>query len=648
MMNRKLTTKLKMIPKSAGVYLMKDKVGRVIYVGKAKELNKRVRSYFRDNLTEIKTKRLVEHIADIDWLLTDTELEALMLETNLIKKYRPRYNILMKDDKNYVYIKITKEDFPRVYLVRKVIKDGARYFGPYTNSLIVKKVLRSLNRIFPFYTYKNKSGVAPMDSQAGKELFYKRAKSVWGDLTDQNVYHQMISDLVRFLKGQTKSVAKLFKEEMKRASAEKNFEVAAVLRDRIRDINQMTESQRVVSTKKEDVDVIGVHGENKEWVVSLLAIREGKLIDIKNVLMKGEKVKDGQSLLDYFMVDYYQRTTDFPRSIYIGGKIEDEELIGRFVDQQAEGKIKILQPQRGDKRKLVELANKNARIEFLRRRSLKTFAKKDGESLVELIEVLKAGGLKVGDEYIKTGSFKIEAYDISNLGDTGVVGGMIVWEIKSKIQKAKIKTTTQNSNPTAEESQSDDIEHVKKWKGGFNKKLYKRFEIKSFQGQDDFAAMKEVLGRRFKHQEKGWSWPNLVLIDGGKGQLGVVMRILAEIDVSVPVIGLTKKEEEVWIGEWVGDDVKYLNIKIDKDSLASLLLQAIRDEVHRFAISYQKIVRKKQIRKSILDDIEGLGPKKKRQLLKEFGSVRGIIEAGEEKVAAVVGSKLANKIMELI
>jgi len=648
MMNRKLTTKLKMIPKSAGVYLMKDKVGRVIYVGKAKELNKRVRSYFRDNLTEIKTKRLVEHIADIDWLLTDTELEALMLETNLIKKYRPRYNILMKDDKNYVYIKITKEDFPRVYLVRKVIKDGARYFGPYTNSLIVKKVLRSLNRIFPFYTYKNKSGVAPMDSQAGKELFYKRAKSVWGDLTDQNVYHQMISDLVRFLKGQTKSVAKLFKEEMKRASAEKNFEVAAVLRDRIRDINQMTESQRVVSTKKEDVDVIGVHGENKEWVVSLLAIREGKLIDIKNVLMKGEKVKDGQSLLDYFMVDYYQRTTDFPRSIYIGGKIEDEELIGRFVDQQAEGKIKILQPQRGDKRKLVELANKNARIEFLRRRSLKTFAKKDGESLVELIEVLKAGGLKVGDEYIKTGSFKIEAYDISNLGDTGVVGGMIVWEIKSKIQKAKIKTTTQNSNPTAEESQSDDIEHVKKWKGGFNKKLYKRFEIKSFQGQDDFAAMKEVLGRRFKHQEKGWSWPNLVLIDGGKGQLGVVMRILAEIDVSVPVIGLTKKEEEVWIGEWVGDDVKYLNIKIDKDSLASLLLQAIRDEVHRFAISYQKIVRKKQVRKSILDDIEGLGPKKKRQLLKEFGSVRGIIEAGEEKVAAVVGSKLANKIMELI
>jgi len=648
MMNRKLTTKLKMIPKSAGVYLMKDKVGRVIYVGKAKELNKRVRSYFRDNLTEIKTKRLVEHIADIDWLLTDTELEALMLETNLIKKYRPRYNILMKDDKNYVYIKITKEDFPRVYLVRKVIKDGARYFGPYTNSLIVKKVLRSLNRIFPFYTYKNKSGVAPMDSQAGKELFYKRAKSVWGDLTDQNVYHQMISDLVRFLKGQTKSVAKLFKEEMKRASAEKNFEVAAVLRDRIRDINQMTESQRVVSTKKEDVDVIGVHGENKEWVVSLLAIREGKLIDIKNVLMKGEKVKDGQSLLDYFMVDYYQRTTDFPRSIYIGGEIEDEELIGRFVDQQAEGKIKILQPQRGDKRKLVELANKNARIEFLRRRSLKTFAKKDGESLVELIEVLKAGGLKVGDEYIKTGSFKIEAYDISNLGDTGVVGGMIVWEIKSKIQKAKIKTTTQNSNPTAEESQSDDIEHVKKWKGGFNKKLYKRFEIKSFQGQDDFAAMKEVLGRRFKHQEKGWSWPNLVLIDGGKGQLGVVMRILAEIDVSVPVIGLTKKEEEVWIGEWVGDDVKYLNIKIDKDSLASLLLQAIRDEVHRFAISYQKIVRKKQIRKSILDDIEGLGPKKKRQLLKEFGSVRGIIEAGEEKVAAVVGSKLANKIMELI
>lgn len=654
-MNKKLSAKLKIIPKSAGVYLMKDQTGRVIYVGKAKELNKRVRSYFRANVDEIKTRRLVENIADIDWLLTDSELEALMLETNLIKKYRPRYNILMKDDKNYVYIKITKEGFPRVYLVRKVIKDGAKYFGPYTNSLVVKKVLRSLNRIFPFYTYKNKSGIAPMDSQAGKELFHKRAKSAWGDLTEPQVYNQMIIDLVKFLRGQTKSVTRLFKKEMKRAAEEKNFETAAILRDRIVDINKMTESQRVVSTSKDDIDVLGYYGEDKEWVVSLLSIREGKLIDIKNVLMKGRNLHKGESLLKYFMVDYYQRTTDFPREIYISDQISDKTLIDRFINQQVKNKVKIIQPQRGNKRKLIDLAVKNARIEWMRRRSLKTFARKDGESLVELIDLLKASGVIFDEKFHETGVFRIEGYDISNLGDSGVVGAMVVWELKLKSQNSNVKNTKIGSKRNAKERSLTKMDLIKKGIGGFNKKLYKRFEIKSFRGQDDFAAMSEVLKRRFSHQEKGWIWPNLVLIDGGKGQLGAVLRIMAKKKVDVPVIGLAKREEEVWLGklkinkseELHLGDIVFWKIDLDKDSLASLLLQSIRDEVHRFAVSYQKIVRKKQARKSVLDDITGLGPKKKKKLLQEFGSVRGMVEAGERKVALVVGKKLAREIFEL-
>jgi len=652
MLDKKLATKLKLIPRSAGVYLMKNQFDRIIYVGKAKQLHKRVRSYFNRKIDDPKTRQLVKNIVDIDWFLTDSELEALMLETNLIKKYRPRYNILMKDDKNYVYIKITKEKFPRVFLVRQIGRDGAKYFGPYTNSFTVKKVLRSLNRIFPFFTYESSSGISPMNSQAGKELFYKRAKSVWGDLSDPSVYQAMIADLIHFLKGQTSSVIKLFRHEMGQAAAERNFEGAAILRDRVRDIEAMTESQRVVSSKREDVDVIGVYGEDKEWVVSLAVVREGKLIDLKNVMMAGERLPDGRELIDYFMVDYYQRTMDWPRRIYLPTQLADEKLLRDWLTTRKGGTIDIVYPQKGDKKKLINLVEKNARMEWLRRRSLKTYARKDGVSWWELSEVLLGKNIKLIELNRPVPlAYRIEAYDISNLGETGVVGGMVVWELKT------VQANQPKDQPEAGQlSEEDKVKLIKKGKGSFNKKLYKRFEIKSFRGQDDFAAMNEMLGRRFKHQDKDWVWPDLVLIDGGKGQLGTVLKILHQMSVDVPVIGLAKKEEEVWVGKLrtrsekvqTNEDIEYSKLILDKSSLASLLLQGIRDEVHRFAVSYQRVVRQKAVRRSVLDEVDGLGPKKKKILLQKFGSLGGVREAGEKKVAEVVGNKLAKKIFEMV
>ncbi len=643
----KIEVLIKSLPKSPGVYLMKSDDGKVIYVGKAVNLSNRVRSYFNRELTEIKTVRLVEKIEDIEWMVTETELEALMLETTLIKKYRPKYNILMKDDKNYVYIKITDEMYPRVLVVRSVQKGKDSYFGPYTNGLTVKKVLRSLNRIFPFYTYQNKSGVAPMNSVAGAELFVKRSQTAWGDVSNEDVYKKMIDDLKKFLRGNSSGVVKLFKGTMERASEEKNYEQAAILRDRIRDIDQITEGQRVVSTKKDNIDVIGLFGEAKKWIVSLIVVRSGKMIDVKNVEVSGSKDNDKKEVLARFVIDYYERSQDIPKVVYLSEELEQKDLLLEYVTKTIGQKIKFVFPQKGDKKKMVGLAEKNAKMEYLRKKSIISFARNEGLGIVDLLSHLHKLDW---DEYRfdEVGDvFRIEGYDISNLGDTGVVGALVVWELVS--QKSKVKSQKGKKKKTKEDNKKEEI---KKWKGKFNKSLYKRFEIKTTVGQDDFGAMKEVFERRFaneKKSKKNWVYPNLILVDGGKGQLGVVLRVLKDLDIEVPVISLAKREEEIWVGRKSEDiGYEYEMLEIDKSELSNLLMQNIRNEVHRFAVSYQRIVRKKGVRKSILDQVEGLGPKTKKKLLKEFGSVKGIVEAGKEKVSEYVGKKLTTEIFKLL
>ena len=686
--NSKIESRLKTLPKSPGVYIMKDEQGEPIYVGKALDLSKRVRSYFYREQTDIKTIRLVEKIDDIQWLVTDTELEALMLETTLIKKYRPKYNILMKDDKNYIYIKITNDYFPRVITVRRVQKDGASYFGPYTNGLKVNKILRSINRIFPFFTYQNSSGVSPMDSVAGKELFQKRSQTAWGDLSVRGVYVEMISDLKKFLRGNAHHVIDIFKNAMKEAANEKNYEQAAILRDRIRDINQIVEGQKVVSPKKIDVDVVGYYGQKNKWVVTLLVVRDGKIVDIRNMQAVSYRGEDLPEMFARFVVDYYARTQDYPKYVYLPLELTEQKILCEYMEVEYQKKIKFEFPKIGEKKQMIELANKNAKMEYLRQQSVIKFARNEGLGIVDLINKLHDLNW---DSYkfrkIKD-VFRIEGYDISSLGDSGVVGAMVVWELKSsnKFQVSSIKGKNKHKKIKREKKEKM-FEQMKKWKGGFNKSYYKRFEIKSFQGQDDFGAMKEVFRRRFakvKRENKKWIYPDLILVDGGKGQLGVVLRVLDELAVDVPVISLAKREEEVWAGR---DEVssfkyqvsseenqetrtkkqeksdkenhekerlfgsavfEYKKLDIEKGELAGLLLQSIRNEVHRFAVSYQRIIRKKEVRKSVLDRIEGLGPITKKKLLKEFGSIKGIIDAGEEKVAKVVGEKMVRRIFEVL
>ncbi|HPN67653.1 MAG TPA: excinuclease ABC subunit UvrC [bacterium] len=638
--NTKIDARLKSLPKSPGVYLMKNTVGEIIYVGKAVDLSKRVKSYFKKNIKEIKTVRLVENIDDLEWMVTNSELEALMLETTLIKKYRPKYNILMKDDKNYAYIKIGKNDFPRVLIVRKVLKDGAWYFGPYTNAGRLEKVLRSLNRIFPFFVYQNKSGVAPMDSVAGKELFMKRAQTVWGDLQEKEVYENMIADLKSFLRGKSGGILKLFRQAMNEAAKKKQYEQAAVIRDKIQDMQTILEGQNVVMPKKIDADVIGLYGEKHKWEAAILIIRDGKMIDVKSLTLGAVNDSLPSEVVARLLIDYYDKSVELPQYIYLPVLLADEELLANYLMKKFGHKVRLLAPQKGDWKRVVELAERNAKLEYLRKQSVIKFARREGLGIEDLWSYLDKCGweqYKIDREKIKEDHFyRVEAYDISNLGDTGIVGAMIRWELKSKKSKGGTWQTD-----------------VKKWDGAFNKKMYRRFEMRTTIGQDDFAAMKEIFERRFaigKKDETKWNYPDLILVDGGKGQLGIVLRVLKILQLEIPVVSLAKREEEIMIGKIddVTGEVIFQVLPVDKNQLSNLLMQSLRDEVHRFVISYQRTVRKKEVRKSRLDEIDGLGPKTKKLLLARFGSVKGIAEARINEIEEVVGKKLAGKIIEML
>ncbi|MFA4930793.1 MAG: excinuclease ABC subunit UvrC [Patescibacteria group bacterium] len=636
----KIAVLLKTLPKQSGVYLMKDDRGRVIYVGKAKYLSNRVRSYFNRLHEEIKTRQLVDKIDDMEWIVTDSELEALMLETNLIKKYRPHYNVLMKDDKNYVYIKITKEDFPRVILVRKVVKDGGKYFGPYSNSTVVEESLRLLNRIFPFFTYKNKTGVSPMDSVAGKELFIKRSKSVWGYLSDQKIYNQMMADFVAFMRGKTKKVGRIFQLEMKQAAGNKEFERAAMLRDRMVDIEKILAKQKVITPHQDNLDVVGVYGENRKWIISLMTVRVGKMLSLDFFDLKGSNESE---VVAAFLSYYYLAAQEFPAQVLLPVTIDEMTEMGDIISDLAKKVVKVSCPKKGYKKDLSLLASKNCKLEFMKRQAVVSVTKSEGLGLSELWRSLidvGFGNYAQAWSDIEDGIFRIEGYDISNLGDQGVVGAMVVWQLK-KNDRGESNQTKPDHNIL--------IDELKRWKGSFNKKMYRRFAIKSFSGQDDFAALGEVLSRRFKRSQSEWPWPNLILIDGGKGQLSTVLVALKQNMIDIPVIGIAKKEEELWLGNISEDgEVMFKLLVLDKSSVASLFLQSIRNEAHRYVLSYQRLTRKKKLRQSILDTISGLGPRKKKMLLSAFGSVGGVVAAGEEVVGEVVGKKLAGKIFEVI
>lgn len=597
-----LQNKLATLPASPGVYLMLNGAGEIIYVGKAINLRNRVRSYFQKGSSQpAKVRILVEHIVDFEYILTDSEMEALILENNLIKKHAPRYNVRLKDDKTYPYIKVTmQETFPRVLMVRKRLNDGARYFGPYTDVTAVKETLAFLRKIFPVRSCRKNI------EEGGTErpcLNYHigRCLAPCAGLITKEKYGEMIDEVILFLEGRIERLIPDLTRKMQEASEELEFEKAARFRNQIRGLQALAEKQKIVTERQEDQDYLGYARQGELACVQVFFVRSGKLIGRDHFLVDCSAEEEGAEILRSFMQQYYEEAAYIPKEILIPMVLSDSSVLQSWMSGLRGNKVYLHNPQRGQKKQLLDLVMKNAKVvlnETLTRTAFKERALK--KALEELEEI-------VGLEEIPE---RIEAFDISNLQGTDVVASLVVWE------SGALK--------------SDD---------------YRRFKIKNVEGTpNDYEAMREVLTRRFKRgldeQSDGKTmgkfavFPDLVLIDGGKGQLGVALEVRKELGLEIPFISLAEKREEIYLPQ------ASKPVILPNDSPSLLLLRQIRDEAHRFALSYHRNLRGRSTRGSVLDEIPGVGPKRKRELLRHFGTVKSIREASVEELAEVTGISL--------
>lgn len=597
-----LQNKLATLPASPGVYLMLNGAGEIIYVGKAINLRNRVRSYFQKGSSQpAKVRILVEHIVDFEYILTDSEMEALILENNLIKKHAPRYNVRLKDDKTYPYIKVTmQETFPRVLMVRKRLNDGARYFGPYTDVTAVKETLAFLRKIFPVRSCRKNI------EECGTErpcLNYHigRCLAPCAGLITKEKYGEMIDEVILFLEGRIERLIPDLTRKMQEASEELEFEKAARFRNQIRGLQALAEKQKIVTERQEDQDYLGYARQGELACVQVFFVRSGKLIGRDHFLVDCSAEEEGTEILRSFMQQYYEEAAYIPKEILIPMTLTDSSVLQSWMSGLRGNKVYLHNPQRGQKKQLLDLVMKNAKVvlnETLTRTAFKERALK--KALEELEEI-------VGLEEIPE---RIEAFDISNLQGTDVVASLVVWE------SGALK--------------SDD---------------YRRFKIKNVEGTpNDYEAMREVLTRRFKRgldeQSDGKTmgkfavFPDLVLIDGGKGQLGVALEVRKELGLEIPFISLAEKREEIYLPQ------ASKPVILPNDSPSLLLLRQIRDEAHRFALSYHRNLRGRSTRGSVLDEIPGVGPKRKRELLRHFGTVKSIREASVEELAEVTGISL--------
>jgi excinuclease ABC subunit C len=584
-----IKTKLENLPTKPGVYLMKDKLSRIIYVGKAKSLRNRVRAYFQDTPPyHPKISALISKISDFDVLATDSEMEALILESNLIKEYKPRYNVNLKDDKRYPYLKVTFETFPRVLVVRRVKKDKAKYFGPYTNVKAMRQTLRVLRRIFPV-----RSCNVALPSQRRVKLcldFYiKRCLGPCEGKISEKEYREIIDNVSLFLSGRNEALLSHLKERMQHYVKRENFEMAAQIRDQIRALDSVTEKQKVADVEKVDKDIIAFARDKKDILVVALQIREGILIGRQNFHLTAFKETEDREILSTFLRQYYMHSVVIPPEIILPIKIDDQEMIQNWLTSKREGKVRFLIPQRGEKVKLLEMATYNAQL------SLDELLLQRSEAKRKIPQVIKS---LEKDLYLSVSPRKIAAFDISNLGPSDAVGSLVFFE-----------------------------------DGRAKKSQYRRFKIKTVEGQDDFAMMGEVVKRYFTRLtgEKK-EFPHLVLVDGGKGQLSATLETLNALGIkNQNVIALAKRLDEVFLPG------KSESLMIPKGSASLKLLQRIRNEAHRFAIEYHRKLRKKRTIRSELDQIPGIGPARRKILLKHFGSVERIKQAGLEELLEIEG-----------
>lgn len=592
------------LPLKPGCYIYKNAEGNVIYVGKAVNLRHRVRSYFHSNSDQdFKTRQLVQRIADIEWIVVGSELEALILEMNLIKKHRPRYNIRLKDDKRYPYIKVHwAAPFPKVTVTRQMVKDGSRYFGPYTSAWAVHQTLDVLRRIFPYLTCDRE--ITGKDERACLYYDIKLCSGPCIGAVNQAAYRQMIDDLCKFLDGRSDPIISRLKAEMEKAAEDLMFERAATLRDQINSIEKVVEKQKVISGDQLDSDVIAIARDNGEACVQVFFIRGGKMIGREYFILEGAQDEPDSEVISEFIKQYYDEAASIPNEVLLPQEVEEARIIQQWMRQKRGGpKVELTVPRGGTPQELIQLATENA-VETLR--SLKAQWEVDTNRQSEaLAEIQQALALKEPPN-------RIECYDISNTQGTAAVGSMVVFE-----------------------------------QGVPRKSLYRRFNIQTVSGPDDFASMEEVLTRRFKRWQSAQGLrgpgakldpsfaflPDLLMVDGGKGQLSRAVSVLERFDLldKVPVVGLAKQQEEFFIPGRSG------SLMLPRHSQGLYLVQRIRDEAHRFAITAHRNRRSKAGLASRLDGVPGIGPARRKLLLTRFGSIEGILAASVEELTSVNG-----------
>jgi len=609
---------LKNLPENPGVYIMHDKNDEIIYVGKAKILKNRVRQYFGSNKNHSpKVVAMVSNIAYFEYIVTDSEVEALVLECNLIKKHRPKYNILLKDDKQYPYIKVTiNKDYPSVFMTRTLKKDGAKYFGPYTGMGPVRAALEIVQKIFKPPLCKRKF---PEDIGKGRPCLNHHINNCFAPCIEGNVtrdeYRKIFFDICSFLEGDHEKLAENMREEMMIASKNMEFEKAATLRDKIEAIRRFSEKQKIINTDKQtDIDIIASCRLGNHTFIEIFFVRQGKITGRFNYRIDETKyMSDGEVMSD-FIEQFYSEADYIPREILVEYKIEDAGIVKDWLREKRQGAVDILFPQKGEKKKLVEMVHKNAEIaaENYRVNNLKIEEQKS-KILSELAKKLSLE--KLPD--------RIESYDISHISGSDSVASMVVFV-----------------------------------KGKPSKKDYRNFKIKSFEGVNDYLAMQEVIYRRFRHaveeqtrieegtlspeDAKFLPLPDLILLDGGKGQLSSVLEIMESMDTEIPVFGMVKDGRH----RTRGLVAKTGEIEISPMDSVFKFLERVQEEVHKAAIGYHRKLRNKSVSKSELDDINGIGKVKKSRLMKAFGTVDNIKEASLDELLKVIDKRSAQGVFE--
>lgn len=595
---------LKKLPPNPGVYIMHDKYGAIIYVGKAINLNRRVHSYFRQSTKKtVKIQRMVSQIDHFEYIVTDSELEALVLENNLIKEHRPKYNTMLKDDKTYPYIKVTTgEPFPRVVMSRTMKKDKSRYFGPYTSAGSVKDTIELLNKLFGLRTCRK---VLPRD--IGKDrpcLNYhmKQCSAPCAGKISCEEYRAQIDGVLEFLNGRYHVILKSLEEKMNAASEEMDFEEAIRYRDLISSVKAVAQKQKITESSEEDKDIIAMASDETDAVIQVFFVRGGKLIGREHFYMTNVSEMSGSEIMGSFMKQFYSGTPYLPRTIMLQEEIEDMELIGQWLSGRKGSKVHLVVPKIGSKEKLVLLAAKNA--EMVLGKDKERLKREEGRTIGAVKEIASAIGLEKAD--------RIEAFDISNISGFQNVGSMVVYE-----------------------------------KGKPHRSDYRKFRIKSVDGPDDYACMKEVLTRRFlhgleekkKYKEKQMDetfgsftkFPDLLLMDGGRGQVNIAKSVLESLHIDIPVCGMVKDDHHRTRGLYFDNK----EIPIEKDSEGFKLITRIQDEAHRFAIEYHRSLRRSESVRSLLDDIKGIGPSRRKALMRYFKSIEEIKTAEIEELEKV-------------